>query len=126
MAQPPGFVDLNHTNLVCKLHKSLYGLKQAPRAWNERFTTFLPTLGFKNTYSNSSLFVKQVDFEIVISLLYVDDISITGSASNAIQDVIHSLIVEFEIKDFRDLHYFLGIQISKTKTRLFMSQTKYV
>lgn len=32
MAQPPGFVDPNHPNLVCKLHKSLYGLKQAPRA----------------------------------------------------------------------------------------------
>ncbi|KAM1014395.1 hypothetical protein ACFX2C_044386 [Malus domestica] len=126
MTQPPGFFDLNHPHLVCKLHKSLYGLKQAPRAWNERFTTFLPTLGFKSTYSDSSLFVKQVHYEIVILLLYVDDIIITGSASNAIQDVIHSLTVEFEITDLGDLHYFLGIQISKTNTGLFLSQTKYI
>ncbi|XP_050156292.1 uncharacterized mitochondrial protein AtMg00810-like [Malus sylvestris] len=126
MAQPPGFVDPAHPHLVCKLHKSLYGLKQAPRAWNERFTTFLSTLGFTNTYSDSSLFVKQVHSKIVILLLYVDDIIITGTASNAIQDVIDSLTVEFKIKDLGDLHYFLGIQISKTKTGLFLSQTKYI
>lgn len=29
MAQPPGFEDANHPNLVCYFYKSLYGLKQA-------------------------------------------------------------------------------------------------
>ena len=32
MKQPPGFVDSDHPNYLCKLDKSLYGLKQAPRA----------------------------------------------------------------------------------------------
>lgn len=127
MAQPPRFEDSHHPTLVCKLHKSLYGLKQAPRAWNDRFTSFLPTLGIQNTYFDSSLFVKQVDFGIVILLVYVDDIIITGSAISEIHKVIHSLTVEFEIKkNLRDLHYFLGIQISHTNTGLFLSQSKYV
>ncbi|KAM2657920.1 hypothetical protein EV1_013235 [Malus domestica] len=84
MSQPPGFEDPSHPHLVCKLHKSLYGLKQALRAWNERFTQFLPSLGFENTYFDSSLFVKHVGHEIVVLLLYVDDIIITGNASGAI------------------------------------------
>ncbi|KAL6278174.1 hypothetical protein ACE6H2_021775 [Prunus campanulata] len=126
MAQPPGFEDSHHPTLVCKLHKSLYGLKQAPRAWNDRFTSFLPPLGFQHTYSDSSLFVKQVDSGIVILLVYVDDIIITGSALSEIHKVIHSLTVEFEIIDLGDLHYFLGIQISHTNTGLFLSQSKYV
>ncbi|CAN6724204.1 unnamed protein product [Malus baccata var. baccata] len=99
MAQPPGFVDPHNSLLVCKLHKSLYGLKQAPRAWNDRFTTFLPKLGFQNTYSDSSLFVKTVGSQIVILLLYVDDIIITGSATTEIQQVITDLTSEFDIKD---------------------------
>ncbi|XP_070674720.1 uncharacterized protein [Malus domestica] len=126
MAQPPGFEDVHHPHLVCKLQKSLYGLKQAPRAWNDRFTKFLPHLGFQTTYSDSSLFVKTVDSGIVILLLYVDDIIITGSASASIQQVITALHTEFDIKDLRDLHYFLGIQISRTPTGLFLSQSKYV
>ncbi|KAM2957559.1 hypothetical protein FF2_024519 [Malus domestica] len=71
MAQPLGFLDPHHPELVCKLHKSLHGLKQAPRAWNERFTAFLPSIGFKDTYSDSSLFVKTAGSFIVILLLEI-------------------------------------------------------
>ncbi|CAN6694260.1 unnamed protein product [Malus baccata var. baccata] len=57
MAQPPGFVSTAHpSSYVCRLHKSLYGLKQAPRAWNEKFTSFLPGLGFKASFADPSLF----------------------------------------------------------------------
>ena len=55
MTQPPGFSDPQHSDYVCKLHKSLYGLKQAPRAWNDRFTSFLPSLGFKTTPADPSI-----------------------------------------------------------------------
>nr|GEW60900.1 Gag-Pol polyprotein [Tanacetum cinerariifolium] len=34
VAQPDGFVDLDHPEKVCRLRKALYGLKQAPRAWD--------------------------------------------------------------------------------------------
>nr|GEV27231.1 retrovirus-related Pol polyprotein from transposon TNT 1-94 [Tanacetum cinerariifolium] len=33
VAQPNGFVDLDHPEKVYRLRKALYGLKQAPRAW---------------------------------------------------------------------------------------------
>ncbi|KAM1712082.1 hypothetical protein ACFXTN_002248 [Malus domestica] len=126
MSQPPGFVDSQQSSHVCKLHKSLYGLKQAPRAWNERFTNFLPSLGFLTTFSDSSLFVKHVGNSVVILLLYVDDIIITGSATAAITDVIQALAQEFDIKDLGLLHYFLGIQITYHSTGLFLSQAKYI
>ncbi|KAM2435264.1 hypothetical protein PS1_025239 [Malus domestica] len=58
MKQPQGFVDPSHPNYVCKLVKSLYGLKQAPRAWNSKFTSYLPTLGFSASFSDTNLFVK--------------------------------------------------------------------
>lgn len=81
MQQPMGFVDPNFPDHVCLLQKSLYGLKQAPHAWNEKFTTFLPAIGFTFSHSDPSLFVKHTESGMVCLLLYVDDIVITGSDS---------------------------------------------
>jgi histone deacetylase 1/2 len=126
MSQPPGFEDLNHPHLVYKLHKSLYSLKHAPRAWNDRITQFLPSLGFETTYSDSSLFVKHAGHEIMVLLLYMDYIIIIGGVSGVIQHVISALTSEFDLTDLGSLHYFLGIQITRTAVGLFLSQTKYV
>ncbi|XP_050154870.1 uncharacterized mitochondrial protein AtMg00810-like [Malus sylvestris] len=126
MSQPPGFIDSHYPDYVCQLHKSLYGLKQAPRAWNEKFITFLPSLGFISTYADSSLFVQHTGSSIVVLLLYVDDIILTGNSSLAIIAVIDALTKEFDLKDLGQLHYFLGIQVIQQSNGLFLSQAKYI
>ncbi|XP_070675335.1 uncharacterized mitochondrial protein AtMg00810-like [Malus domestica] len=49
-----------------------------------------------------------------------------GSSSHLISQVITAFTVDFEMKDLGLLHYFLGLQISYTLDRLFVSQTKYI
>nr|GEY33518.1 retrovirus-related Pol polyprotein from transposon TNT 1-94 [Tanacetum cinerariifolium] len=41
VAQPDGFVDLDHPEKVYRLRKALYGLKQASRAWYDELSKFL-------------------------------------------------------------------------------------
>ncbi|GAB2288443.1 hypothetical protein Dimus_037998 [Dionaea muscipula] len=126
MAQPGGFVNKDHPDYVCKLHKSLYGLKQAPRAWNERFTSFLPTLGFKAASADPSLFIKNSHGSMVYLLLYVDDIIITGTCEESIAMVKLHLQCEFEMTDLGNLHYFLGLEIKYLPTGgIFLCQSKY-
>ena len=92
MTQPPGFVSKAHpSDFVCRLRKSLYGLKQAPRAWNERFTSFVPSLGFQASLTDSSLFVQHSSHGTLILLLYVDDIILTGIHSSLFSFVIATL-----------------------------------
>ncbi|XP_016652008.1 PREDICTED: uncharacterized mitochondrial protein AtMg00810-like [Prunus mume] len=127
MTQPQGFESKHHPfDLVCRLKKSLYGLKQAPRAWNERFTSFLPSLGFQASNADSSLFIQHSSLGTVVLLLYVDDIILTGSNSSLITSVIGALTQEFDMKDLGQLTYFLGLQISYQSAGLFVSQTKYI
>ena len=57
MEQPPGFIQHNHSHLVCKLHKNLYGLKQAPSAWFEKLSATLYSFGFISAKSDQSLFI---------------------------------------------------------------------
>jgi hypothetical protein len=72
--KPRGFEVENRKSHVCRLKKELYGLKQAPRAWYGRIDSFLTSLGFTKSKSNSNLYFKVMNDEIVILLLYVDDL----------------------------------------------------
>lgn len=68
---------------ICKLNKSLYGLKQAGRSWNLRFNDIIKELGFKNTESDTCLYICK-DRGLYI-ILYVDDILIFGQDIQNIQ-----------------------------------------
>lgn len=85
MAQPAGFVDKAHPNHVCLLHKAIYGLKQSPRAWYDKFSTYLLEFGFICSKKDPSLFVYTKASNVIMLLLYVDDMLITGNNSEVLQ-----------------------------------------
>jgi len=126
MQQPKGFVDQSHPHFVCKLHKAIYGLKQAPRAWFNRLSSFLLELGFVASLVDSSLFILNSGLHNIFMLIYVDDIIITGSNSDVIQALISKLQQEFPLKDLGPLHFFLGVQASRTATGLHLCQAIYI
>ncbi|XP_016649740.1 PREDICTED: uncharacterized protein LOC107881145 [Prunus mume] len=97
-----------------------------PRAWNAKFTGYLPALGFVSSHSDPSLFAKHDGRNVVILLLYVDDIIITGSSSTLVQSVIDDLGQVFDMKDIGQLTYFLGLEVSyQSNGDLFVNQAKY-
>ena len=106
--------------MVCRLNKSLYGLKQAPRAWYSRFATFLLTLGFTEAKSETSLFIYRRGDETAYLLLYVDDIVLTNSSQQLLQRIISSLQQEFAMKNFGQLHHFLGVTVEPRPSGLFL------
>ena len=69
-----GFEDHKYLDHVFKLTKTLYGLKQAPRAWYERLSSFLLHNNFKRGKVDTTLFIKNIDTDMIIIQIYVDDI----------------------------------------------------
>ncbi|KAH9764120.1 retrovirus-related pol polyprotein from transposon RE1 [Citrus sinensis] len=126
MPQPEGFEDKNRPSYICKLEKALYGLRQAPRAWFDKLKGALSCWGFKNSKSDTSLFFRRIESKIVIMLIYVDDIIITGSDSQGIEEVIKDLNTSFALKDLGNLNFFLGIQVQRSQNSLLLSQVKYI
>ena len=93
------------------MKKSLYGLKQAPRIWYSKINDFFLTNGFKRSKVDPDVYVKHIEDEIVIIVLYVDDLIITGDSSQYIDDIKTQLKKFFEITDLRLMHYFLSMQV---------------
>ena len=63
---------------------------------------------------------------IILLVVYVDDIAITRSDSKGISSLKSFLQSQFHTKDLRMLRYFLGIEVMRSKHRIFLSQRKYV
>nr|GEV14396.1 hypothetical protein [Tanacetum cinerariifolium] len=53
VAQPDGFVNLDHLEKVYRLRKALYGLKQAVRAWYDELSQLLLSKGFTKAFSDA-------------------------------------------------------------------------
>ncbi|RVW77586.1 Retrovirus-related Pol polyprotein from transposon RE1 [Vitis vinifera] len=124
MSPPPG-LRRQGENLVCHLHKSLYGLKQASRQWFAKFSTAIQAAGFVQSKADYSLFTCRKGKSFTALLIYVDDILITGNDVNAIVALKQFLHSHFRIKDLGDLKYFLGIEVSRSKKGISISQRKY-
>ena len=106
--QPLRFETHDRESHVCRLKKSLYSLKQEPRTWYGRIDGFLSSLGFTKSKVHSNLCYKVEYGNLVILLLYVDDLFVTGM-DGFIADTKRKLATKFEIKHLGMMQYFLGM-----------------
>ncbi|KAI0513751.1 hypothetical protein KFK09_009781 [Dendrobium nobile] len=125
MKQPKGFEDDTHPDHVYKLKKAIYGLKQALWQWFNTFSKFLCTLGFISGKVDSSLFVLHKGNVHLYTVIYVDDILITGNDSSMIATVLSQLQNKFDMKNLGMASSFLGIHISSVNNTYVLSQTNY-
>ena len=82
---------------------------------------FLMSLGFTKSKVDSNLYYKVEADRIMILLLYVDDLFLTGK-DKAINKCKKKLFAEFEMKDLRMMHYFLGLEVWQYPDEIFLNQ----
>ena len=112
-------------NTICQLHKSLYGLKQASCNWFSIFSTTIQNVDYTQSKADYSLFTKSKGTSFTAALIYVDDIPLTSNDLKEIQHLKTSLFEKFLMKDLGNVKYFLGIEFSRSRKGIFMSQRKY-
>ncbi|CAM8992435.1 unnamed protein product [Rhodiola kirilowii] len=126
MKLPPGYFKYEReAGKVCKLTKSLYGLKQAPRQWFAKFTEALLKFGFTQSLNDYSLFTLQEGTEFIILLVYVNDVLLTCTSLVLIDNIKAFIHDKFKIKDLGTLKYFLGLEVARNSTGVFLHQRKY-
>ncbi|GJZ37802.1 putative RNA-directed DNA polymerase [Tanacetum coccineum] len=93
--------------------------------WNAKLTTALAKHGFEQSKFDYSLYTKHRSGMFIDLLVYVDDIVITGSDIDGINEFKLFLSTKFYIKELGSLKYFLGIEVIKNDLGLCMTQRKY-
>ena len=121
MRQPPGFVDPARPRHLFRLTKALYGLKQAPRAWHARLGSVLRALGFTPSTADTSLFLLQRPEVTMYLLVYVDDIILISSSHAAADRLVVALSGYFAVMDLGALHFFLGLEVSRSSAGLTLT-----
>ncbi|KAG8480141.1 hypothetical protein CXB51_024917 [Gossypium anomalum] len=125
--QPEGFKVPGEEDKVYKLKKALYGLKQAPRAWYDRVDEYLSKLEFEKSVSEPTLFIKKSENEtLLIVSLYVDDLLVTESKGELIDEFKVLMQEVFEMTDLGVMTYFLGMEVNQSNQGIFISQHAFV
>ena len=78
-------------------------MKQAPRAWYHRLDKYLQEKGFKKGIVDSNLYIKSEGDNILVVLVYVDDIIFGCTNDSYVHWFANSMQSKFEMSMIREL-----------------------
>lgn len=80
--------------------------------WYDEVDTFLESIGRVQISQDLNLYLYQEDGNIVITLLFVDDLLISGTSQKLILRFKAELSTKYETKDLGPVKRYLGVTIS--------------
>ncbi len=124
MRQPEGFDD--GTGRVCLLIKTLYGLKQSGREWNIELDTKFRRYGYRRLRSDPCAYIWREGDQYGIITVWVDDLLLFATSQAILTRMGNNLRAEWEITDLGEPSKIVGIEISRTKDSITISQKRYI
>jgi len=123
LKHPPGYpLSPNPSKTVPKLKRPIYGLKQGGRYWYMKFEkTLKELLNMKRCDVDQAVFYRQENGQLIIIIASVDDLTIVASSPSLIEHVKVKLCEAFTITNMGDIHWILGIQVTRDCTNRTLS-----
>jgi uncharacterized membrane protein YciS (DUF1049 family) len=91
-----------------------------------RLDTYLQDKGFKRGTIDNNLYIKTEGNDLLIVLVYVDDIIFGSNNASLVKWFSSTMQSEFEMSMIGELSFFLGLQITQKSEGIFLSQEKYL
>jgi len=115
MRLPPGYTE---PGKVLRLNKALYGLRRSPLLWQEKITSAMQELGFKELPQEPCVIIK----DGIICFYFVNDIvfAFKRQRREEVDTKIKSLKKAFTIKEIGDLKWFLNMHIICNRDQILL------
>jgi len=110
---PPGALSEQGGEVV-RVLKAIYGLKQAGRIWYRTLSQLFMDKGLTRLNTDECIFTLRRGKEVVIIMVYVDDLTIISSCDSLRDEVKSFLNSRFLMKDLGPTQRLLGIEFAGT------------
>ncbi|OWZ10008.1 Copia protein [Phytophthora megakarya] len=91
------------------------------------FDEYVLSIGFRVSIYDPCLYIKVVDGESVLLLVFVDDVLVTGSSAGLIDEVKRQIKSRFEMADSGKCAFILGIEVvDNADGSVTLSQARYI
>nr|XP_018627571.2 uncharacterized mitochondrial protein AtMg00810-like [Nicotiana tomentosiformis] len=81
---------------------------------------------FSSSKTDVSLFIFNSHGIVAYLLVYVDDIVVTSNNTTFLKSAVDQLGNSFSIRDLGNLSFFLGVQVSRNSSSIYLSQEQYI
>lgn len=127
MKQPELYVDPAYPEMVCRLLQALHGLKKASRVCYAKLDAFVKAQGFDNIDPDACLYLQMEHGEVIMVLVYVNDILFVASSLQLIDTIKTALCESLETRDLGEAKVILELEIRRDKAlgTLKLSQRTY-
>jgi hypothetical protein len=109
MMQPDSFQVSGKEYMVCKLKISIYGLKEASRYLYLKFNEVVASYGFKENSFDQCIDLRVIRRKYILLMLFVDDKLLAANDNKNLLETNHILFSHFDMWDFGERSYVLGI-----------------
>jgi hypothetical protein len=90
-----------------------------------RIDEYLLCLGFTKTSADPNLYYLFDRFDLLVLVLYVDNLILIGISEKLIAGCMAKLACEFEMKDIGLFHYLMGLDMWWSPGGVFLGLGKY-
>jgi hypothetical protein len=104
----------------------MYGLKQAGYEWNRQLDTKLRKYGYKRLKTDPCVYVRWDSSECAFITVWVDDLLLFASSDRMMRHMKESIEAEWEVTDLGEPNKIVGIEITQTPGKVYISQKKYI
>jgi hypothetical protein len=77
-------------------------------------------LAFSKALFEATLYIKKTNNDNLIISLYVDDLLVTGSNAQQVENFKQKMMQAFEMTDIDLMMFFLGMEIKQSKNEIFI------
>ncbi|GJU20044.1 uncharacterized mitochondrial protein-like protein [Tanacetum coccineum] len=91
----------------------------------KKLDSTLEEMGFLQCVHEKAVYRKVPNGEFIIVAVYVDDLFVTGTSLDCINEFKRRMASQFEMSDLGELTYYLGIEVSQGKDCVEIKQERY-